>query len=97
MNKEQLIEALMTKTKQPVTHADMERIVNGLVDEIKNAVAAGESVSLIGFGTFDSRDREARNARNPHTGETIHIPARRAPFFKAGTAFKNAVQGAANK
>lgn len=91
MNKEQLIEKLMTKTKQPVTHADMERIVKGFTDEVKAAVASGDSVSLVGFGTFMSRERQARSARNPQTGGMIEIPAKKAPVFKAGKAFKDIV------
>lgn len=91
MNKEQLIEKLMTKTKAELTHADMERIVKGAMDEIKAAVAAGDSVQLVGFGTFEARERSARTARNPQTGEVLQIPAKKAPVFKAGKAFKDAV------
>ena len=91
MNKQELIEKLMAKTKNPVTHADMERIVNGFMDEVKNSVAAGENVSLVGFGTFEARERAQRIARNPQTGEQILIPAKKTPAFKAGAAFKAAV------
>lgn len=91
MNKQELISKLMEKTKNPVTHADMERIVNGVFEEIKDAVAAGEIVSFVGFGSFFSRDRAARTARNPQTGETLQIAAKKAPGFKAGRAFKDAV------
>jgi len=91
MNREELIEKLMTKTKQPVTHADMGRIVAGFMDEVKAAVAEGDSVSLVGFGTFALKDRAARTARNPQTGEAIEIPAKKTPGFKASKAFKDAV------
>lgn len=91
MNKQELIEKLITKTKQPVSHADMERIVNGMMDEIKTAVAANDSVQLVGFGTFFTRDRAARTARNPQTGESMQVPAKRAPAFKPGRAFKDIV------
>lgn len=91
MNKQELIEKLMTKTKQPVSHADMERILNGVMDEIKTAVAANDSVQLVGFGTFFTRDRAARTARNPQTGESMQVPAKRAPAFKPGRAFKDIV------
>lgn len=91
MNKQELIEKLMTKTKQPVSHADMERIVNGMMDEIKTAVAANDSVQLVGFGTFFTRDRAARTAHNPQTGEPVQIPAKRAPAFKPGRPFKDIV------
>ena len=88
MNKQELIVKLMGKTKAYVTHADMERIVNGLLSEIKTAVAEGDTVQLIGFGTFESRKREARTARNPQTGEMIQIEAKTVPAFKPGAAFK---------
>lgn len=91
MNKKQLIDNLMTCTKGYVTHADMERIVNCMVYTIKNAVAAGDSVSLIGLGTFYRKDREPRTARNPQTGEMMRIPARKTPLFRAGRAFKDEV------
>lgn len=89
MNKQELIKKLMGKTKAPVTHADMERIVNGFMDEIKAAVASGDTVPLVGFGTFESRKRDARTARNPQTGEMIRIEAKTVPAFKAGKAFKD--------
>jgi DNA-binding protein HU-beta len=91
MNKQELIEKLETKTKVTLTHADLERLVNGFMDEIKAAVAAGESVQLVGFGTFEARTRAARTARNPKTGEALTVAAKKAPVFKAGKAFKDAV------
>ena len=91
MNKQELIEKIMTKTKAELTHKDAERVVNGVFDEIKAAVAAGDSVQLVGFGTFSARERAARTARNPKTGGTVSIPAKKAPAFKAGKAFKDAV------
>lgn len=91
MNKMELIEKLQDKTKTVISKADIERIVIGFMDEIKNAVAAGESVQLIGFGTFEARERAAREARNPQTGATLKIPAKKVPAFKPGKAFKDAV------
>ena len=91
MNRMELVEKLMTKVKTPITKADAERIVAGFMDEVKNAVAAGESVQLVGFGTFEARERAARNARNPKTGEAIKIAAKKVPAFKPGKAFKDAV------
>ncbi len=91
MNRLELIEKLMDKPKALVTHADMERIVNGFMEEIKNAVAAGDSVQLVGFGTFDARKRNGRMANNPQTGEKVWIEPKKVPVFKAGTAFKNIV------
>ena len=87
----ELIEKLMSKTKATVSKADVERIVNGFMDEIKNAVAAGDSVHLVGFGTFEARERSARTARNPQTGAPIQIAAKKVPAFKPGKAFKDAV------
>lgn len=91
MNKQELIEKIMTKTKAELTHKDAERVVNGVFDEIKAAIAAGDTVQLVGFGTFSARERAARNARNPITGEKIVVAAKKAPAFKAGKAFKDAV------
>lgn len=91
MNKQELIEKLMAKTKAPITHADAERIVVGFMNEVKAAVAAGDSVQLVGFGTFEARERAARTARNPKTGETLIVPAKKTPAFKPGKAFKDAV------
>ena len=91
MNKQELISKLMTKTKATITHADAERIVDGFMSEVKAAVAAGDSVQLVGFGTFGTKERSARTARNPQTGETIQIAAKKVPFFKPGKAFKDEV------
>ena len=91
MNKQELIEKINSRVKNPMSHADAERFVNAFVDVIKETVAAGEAVQLVGFGTFDARERAARNARNPQTGETIKIAAKKAPVFKAGKAFKDIV------
>jgi len=91
MNKVELIEKLQYKTKTPIAKAEVERIVNGFMDEVKNAVANGDSVQLTGFGTFENRRRAAREARNPQTGEAILIPEKRVPAFKPGKAFKDAV------
>ena len=91
MNRIELVEKLMTKTKTAISKADAERIVAGFMEEVKNAVAAGESVQLVGFGTFEARERAAREARNPQTGETIKIAAKKVPAFKPGKAFKDVV------
>ncbi len=91
MNRENLIMKLMEKTKNPVSHSDMDRIVRGFMEEIVNAVANGDTVSLIGLGTFSARERAARTARNPLTGESISVPAKKVPVFKPGTVFKAAV------
>lgn len=91
MNRQELVEKLMNKTKTPISKADAERIVAGFMEEVKAAVAAGESVQLVGFGTFEARKRAAREARNPKTGETLKVAAKKVPAFKPGKAFKDAV------
>ena len=68
-------------------------VVESFMEEVKNAVAAGETVQLVGFGTFEARSRAAREARNPKTGETLKIAAKKVPAFKPGKAFKDAVNG----
>ena len=91
MNKMELVEKIMSKTKTELSHKDAERVVNGVFDEIKAAVAAGDSVQIVGFGTFTAKERAALTARNPQTGGTVSIPAKKAPSFKAGKGFKDAV------
>ncbi len=66
--------------------------VEAVLGGITSTLAAGESVSLVGFGTFSVTDRAARTARNPRTGETINVPASKAPKFKPGKALKDAVK-----
>ena len=66
--------------------------VNGVLEEIENSVARGERVSLTGFGTFERRERGARTARNPQTGATVKVKARKVPAFKAGASLKETVR-----
>ena len=91
MNKQELINTINGRVKNPMTHADAERFVNAFMDTVKETVAKGEAVQLIGFGTFEARQRAAREARNPQNGNTIKIPAKKTPAFKAGKAFKDLV------
>ncbi len=70
---------------------DAELAVSATLDAITEAVTAGDKVTLVGFGTFESRERSARSGLNPHTKEPIEIPATVVPAFKAGKAFKDAV------
>ncbi len=90
MNKTELVNAVALKSE--LTKKDAEKAVNAVFDAIKEAVAAGDKVQLIGFGTFESKERGERECRNPRTGETIKVPASKAPVFKAGQGFKNAVK-----
>lgn len=93
MNKQDLIEKAVTSMKQTITHADAERYFNAIFNSIKEAVSSGEEVQVGGFGTFKTANRAARFGRNPKTGETVMIPAKKAPAFKAGKAFKELVNG----
>ena len=89
MNKGELVAALAAKTE--LTKRDSENALNAILDAIAEAMADGEKVQLIGFGTFEAKERPAREARNPRTGETVKIAACKAPVFKAGKALKDAV------
>ncbi len=89
MNKSELIEAVAGAAD--LTKADAGRAVDALVDTITNTLSNGDSLTLIGFGTFSTSDRAARQGRNPRTGETIQIKAAKLPKFKAGKALKDAV------
>jgi len=90
MTKAQLIEKLATKAKISKKAANIA--VDTFVDSVTAALKRGERVALVGFGTFTVAKRKARTARNPRTGETIQVPAKRAPKFKAGRELKNAVR-----
>lgn len=70
---------------------DAEKAVNAIIEGITGALQAGDKVALVGFGTFETRKREARKGRNPRTKQEITIPASVAPAFKAGKALKDAV------
>ena len=90
MNKAELIAAVAEKTG--FTKKNAEDAVNATMDVIQDALVAGEKVQLIGFGTFEVRQRKARTGRNPRKpGEVIKIAASKAPVFKAGKALKDAV------
>lgn len=86
LNKHDLIEA--TTASLGGSRRDAESAVNSVLDNIMRAVASGEKVSLPGFGTFERRDRAARTARNPQTGEKVRVRKTRVPAFRAGASFK---------
>ena len=88
MNKKELVEKLIEKTGEKKA----EKVLNAFIETVKEAVAAGDSVQLVGFGSFESRERTSREARNPMTGETLFVPAKKVPAFKPGKAFKEAVK-----
>lgn len=89
MNKSELIDAIASSAD--ISKASAGRALDGVVSAVTDALANGDSVSLVGFGTFAVKKREARAGRNPRTGETIQIKASNVPGFKAGKALKDAV------
>ena len=89
MNKAELVAAIDAKTGD--TKKGAEASVNAFVDVITDALAKGDKVQLVGFGSFEVRKRAARKGRNPRTKEEIKIPASKAPVFKAGKALKDLV------
>ena len=92
MNKGELIDAVAEKAE--VSKKDAEAIVTATVEAIMAAVASGEKVALVGFGSFEPRDRKAREGRNPQTGKSLNIPATTVPAFSAGKGFKQLVASA---
>ena len=89
MNKSDLIDAIAASTG--LTKADAGRALDATTSNITSALQQGQAVSLVGFGTFSVKHRAARAGRNPRTGESIMIRASNNPAFKAGKAFKDAV------
>jgi len=90
MNKSELTEAMAKEAG--LTKADAARALDALIGSVSKALKKGDTVSLIGFGTFSVKKRAARTGRNPATGETIKIKASKTPSFKAGKAFKDAIK-----
>ncbi len=91
MNKGELIDQIAVKAN--VTKKDADVVLTAILETIVESVAEGEKVTLVGFGTFEARDRQAREGRNPSTGKPIKIPATRVPAFSAGKLFKEKVVG----
>jgi DNA-binding protein HU-beta len=91
MNKNDIAEAVAEATD--TSKADAAKAVDCVFDAISAALKSGDSVQLIGFGSFSVADRAAREGRNPRTGETLQIAASKQPKFKAGKALKEAVNG----
>lgn len=87
MNKAELIAALAEQTG--ISKKDADASVNAFVEIIQKELKKGEKVAIAGFGTFDVSTRKAREGRNPHTGESIKIPASKSPKFKPGKTFKD--------
>ena len=89
MNKTQLIDAVAAKGN--LKKKDAEAAVNAALEVIVETLKAGEKVQIVGFGTFEVKERGARTGRNPQTGEAIQIAASKLPAFSAGKALKDAV------
>lgn len=91
MNKAELVDKVAEKAN--VTKKEADTLINAITESVMEAVAAGEKVTLVGFGTFEPRSRAEREGRNPKTGETMKIPASTVPAFSAGKLFKEKVSG----
>ncbi len=90
MTKSELIQRLAERNPHLYLR-DVEKIVDTVFDEITGALANGDRVELRGFGAFSVKEREARTGRNPRTGETVQVEAKRLPFFKTGKALREAL------
>ena len=91
MNKSELISTVAARLT--ADHKSTAAVLDAIIDEVTRAVAKGDRVALTGFGTFEKRDRAARTARNPRTGEAIKLKKTSVPAFKPGTEFKDIVAG----
>jgi DNA-binding protein HU-beta len=90
MNKTDLVSKIAQKNG--MTKKDVEKVLNGFLGEVTQALSSGDKVQLIGFGTFETRKRSGRTGRNPQTGKVIQIKASTVPAFKAGNKLKEAVK-----
>lgn len=86
MNKSELVDSIAEKAQ--ISKADATEALNAFIETVGQALENGDTVSLVGFGTFSVKDRKARTGRNPKTGEEIPIPASKVPSFKAGKLLK---------
>lgn len=91
MNKAELVSKMAEKSELELTKKQIEDALNAFMGSVEEALVNGEKVQLVGFGTFETRERAAREGRNPRTKETINIPASTVPVFKAGKEFKERV------
>ncbi len=89
MNKGELIDAVANKAE--VTKKQADSVITATIETIMEAVAGDDKVTLVGFGSFEARDRKAREGRNPKTNEKMSIPATKVPAFSAGKLFKERV------
>ena len=89
MNKTELVASVAEKAE--LSKKDAEKAVAAMLESVEEALKAGDKVALVGFGTFEVKERAARTCKNPRTGEAVKIPAARVPVFKAGKGLKDAV------
>lgn len=90
MNRKELIAEMAQKSG--LTMKDADKALSAFIEVVSESLQKSESVQLVGFGTFETRQRAAREGKNPRTGETIHMPAARVPAFKAGKGLKDKVK-----
>ncbi len=91
MNKKEFVEVMSSKTGK--SKAESAEFVEAFLDTVSEALGNGDSVTFVGFGSFEVRDRGARTSRNPRTGETIQVPATKLPAFKVGSKLRSVVKG----
>ena len=91
MNKEELVKEVSKKSK--MSQKEVAEVLNAAIESITKSVSKGKRVTLVGFGSFESRQRAARMGRNPQTGKEIRIAAKRVPAFSAGKNFRQMVGG----
>lgn len=90
MNKTELVSSVAEKAE--ITKKDAEKVVTAVFSSIEEALAQGDKVQVVGFGTFEVRERASRTGRNPKTGQEISIPATKVPAFKAGKSLRDSVE-----
>ena len=89
MNRQELVDSVAAKAN--ISKKDADAALKGFMESVQDALKKGDKVALVGFGTFEVAERAARDGKNPQTGEIIKIKASKAPKFKAGKAFKDAL------
>lgn len=95
MNKEALVKEIAEKANQ--SQKDAKAFLDATIDVVTQALKTGDKVTLVGFGTFQVKERAAREGRNPRTGKPLKIPAKKAPVFAAGKGLKDAVAASGKK
>lgn len=95
MNKTELTEIIAQKAD--ISKVAASKALDATMEGVIEALKKGDTVTLVGFGTFEARERQARSGRNPKTGQTIQIKARKTPAFKAGKSFKDAISDGASR